>query len=69
MVLYFVSNTESAFYRSDTFERIINFATASYQRCKLDENRGHRRMIINDVPTVESALITLKNIVGTDHNA
>ncbi len=69
MVLYFVSNTESAFYRSDTFERIINFATASYQRCKLDENRGHRRMIINDVPTVESALITLKNIVETDHKA
>lgn len=69
MVLYFVSNTESAFYRSDTFERIINFATASYQRCKLDENRGHRRMIINDVPTVESALITLKNIVEADHKA
>lgn len=69
MVLYFVSNTESAFYRSDTFERIINFATASYQRCKLDENRGHRRMIINDVPTVESALITLKNIVEADRKA
>ena len=69
MVLYFVSNTESAFYRSDTFERIINFATASYQRCKLDENRGYRRMIINDVPTVESALITLKNIVEADRKA
>lgn len=64
MTLYFVRNTESAFYQSDTFERIISFATNSYQRCKLDESRGHRRMIINDVPTVESALITLKLIVG-----
>lgn len=62
MTLYFVRNTESAFYQSDTFERIINFATNSYQRCKLDENRGHRRMIINDVPTVEAALVTLMNI-------
>ena len=62
MTLYFVRNTESAFYQSDTFERIITFATNSYQRCKLDENRGHRRMIINDVPSVESALITLKRI-------
>lgn len=63
MTLYFVRNTESAFYQSDTFERIITFATNSYQRCKLDENRGHRRMIINDVPSVESALITLKRII------
>lgn len=62
MTLYFVRNTESAFYQSDTFEHIINFATNSYQRCKLDENRGHRRMIINDVPTVEAALVTLMNI-------
>ena len=62
MTLYFVRNTESAFYQSDTFERIITFATNSYQRCKLDENRRHRRMIINDVPSVESALITLKRI-------
>lgn len=62
MTLYFVRNPESAFYKSDTFERIINFATNSYQRCKLDENRGHRRMIINDVPTVEAALLTLRNI-------
>ena len=66
MVLYFVRNTESAFYQSDTFERIITFATSAYHRCKLDENRGHRRMIINDVPTVEAALITLKNIIETD---
>ena len=66
MSLYFVSNPDSAFYRSDTFERIITFATNSYQRCKLDENRGHRRMIVNDVPTVEAALLTLKRILGEE---
>lgn len=66
MTLYFVSNPDSAFYRSDTFERIITFATNSYHRCKLDENRGHRRMIINDVPSVETALITLKRMLGVE---
>ena len=66
MTLYFVSNPDSAFYRSDTFERIITFATGSYQRCKLDESRGHRRMIINDVPSVETALITLKRMLGVE---
>lgn len=63
MTLYFVSNPDSAYYQSDTFEQVINFATHSYHRCKLDEQRGHRRMIINDVPTVESALIVLHNIL------
>lgn len=66
MSLYFVSNPDSAFYRSDTFERIITFATNSYQRCKLDESRGHRRMIVNDVPTVEAALLTLRRILGDE---
>ena len=64
MTLYFVRNVDSPFYQSDTFERIITFATNSYRRCKLDENRGHRRMIVNDVPSVELALKTLKNMSG-----
>lgn len=64
MTLYFVQNTESAFYQSDIFGRIIQFATSSYQRCRLDETRGHRRMTVNDVPTVESALLTLRRILS-----
>ncbi len=63
MTLSFVSNINSPFYQSDTFGRIINFATSSYSRCKLDESRGHRRMIINDVPSVECALTTLRKIL------
>ncbi len=63
MTLSFVSNVNSPFYQSDTFGRIIQFATTSYSRCKLDESRGHRRMIVNDVPSVECALITLRRIL------
>lgn len=63
MILYFVSNPESAFYRSATFERIITYATQSYRRCKLDESPKHRRIIINDVPSVEMALVTLRTIL------
>ena len=64
MTLYFVQNPESAFYQSDTFGRLIAFATNSYQRCKLDENRGHRRMIINDVTTVQAALTVLNLLLA-----
>ncbi len=63
MTLSFVSNVNSPFYQSDTFGRIIQFATASYHRCKLDESRGHRRMIVNDVPSVECALTCLRKIL------
>lgn len=64
MTLYFVSNPDSAFYRSDTFGRIINFATNSYRRCKLDESAGKRRMTVNDVTSVEMALLAMKTILG-----
>ena len=64
MMLYFVSNPDSAFYRSNTFGRLIDYATTAYHRCRLDEPGGHRRMTIADVPTVECALATLKHILG-----
>lgn len=64
MTLYFVSNPDSAFYRSDTFGRIINFATNSYRCCKLDESAGKRRMTVNDVTSVEMALLAMKTILG-----
>ena len=67
MTLSFVSNPDSAFYRSDTFGRIIDYATHSYQRCRLDESKGHRRMIVNDVTTVESALLVLRRMLGEEN--
>ena len=63
MMLYFVSNPDSAFYRSATFDRIITYATNSYRRCRLDETNKYRRMVINDVPSVEMALVTLRTIL------
>lgn len=64
MTLYFVANPDSAFYQSKTFERIIQYATNSYKRCKLDEAGGKRRMTVNDVPSVEMALLALQTILG-----
>jgi len=66
MTLYFVSNPDSPFYRSDTFGRIISYATSSYKRCKLDERAGHRRMIVADVSTVEAALLSLRKMLGEE---
>ncbi|MGM9694619.1 MAG: transcription-repair coupling factor [Alloprevotella sp.] len=66
MTLYFVQNTESPFYRSAAFTRIIDFAAASPLRCKLDESKGRRRMTITQVPNAEAALVTMQRLVAGD---
>ena len=63
MTLFFVQNPDSPFYRSDTFGHIIDFASHSYRRCRLDEVNSRRRMVVNDVTTVESALIALRQML------
>ena len=63
MTLYFVQNTDSPFYRSAAFTRIIEFAAAFPLRCKLDESKGRRRMTITQVPNAVAALITMQRLV------
>ena len=62
MFLYFVSNPHSPFYESDTFGRIIDFATLNLRRCNLREQNGKRSLVITDVPTVGEAVNVLKTI-------
>ncbi len=64
MTLYFVSNTESIFYKSDTFGRIINYATTHFHNCELGEQNGKRRMIVRNIRSVEAALSVLQDMVG-----
>ena len=66
MTLYFVSNPDSAYYRSDTFGHLIDYATNHYHRCRIDESAGRRRMTVGDVPSVELALVTLRHMLGLD---
>lgn len=63
MTLHFVSHTESPFYRSTTFDRIIHYATTHFRRCELREDRGLRRMIITGVGRVEEAVRILCEIL------
>ena len=62
MFLYFVSILNSPYYQSDTFGRIIDFATGNVTRCNLREQNGKRSMAITDVPTVGEAVNVLAKI-------
>lgn len=65
MMLYFVSNTDSPFYRSESFGRIINYATTNFRRCKLDEQKGKRRMTVRDIKSVQQALNIMQQLTET----
>ena len=72
MIMQFVSNGDSPYYQSQTFTRVINYATspANIRRCLLKEvaTRGttatgsRRLMHVRDVPTVGEAVKVLRAI-------
>lgn len=68
MMLYFVSNTDSPFYKSETFGRIINYATTNFRRCKLDEQKGKRRMTVRDIKSVQQALNIMQQLTETSQH-
>lgn len=65
MTLYFVPNAESAFYKSQVFQRMIDFALhpAQMRRCELGEKKGKRFLRIKQVPSVEAAVKVLEHLV------
>jgi len=66
MTLYFVANAESPFYKSQVFQRVLDFALhpAQMRRCELGEKKGKRFLRIKQVPSVEAAVKVLDHIVS-----
>ena len=64
LTLHFVRNTASPFYRSQTFDAVIRYATGHYRTCRLDEQKGQRRMIITGITSVQAACSTLNEVLG-----
>ena len=62
MTMFFVSNTNSPFYQSEAFDRILQFVATNPRRCNFREVNGKRSMVISDIPTVEAAVKLLAHI-------
>lgn len=62
MQIQFVSNPESAYYKSQAFGRALNYISSHTRRCNLKEARGHRFMIVTGITSVGDALEVLKEI-------
>lgn len=59
MTLFFVSNAESAYYKSAAFDRVLTFIARYPRRCNLREKNGRRSMVVTNVKTVSEAVETL----------
>ena len=63
MTLFFVSNVDSPFYRSEAFDHILSFVAQNPRRCNFREVNGKRSMVIANIPTVASAVALLQQMV------
>ena len=64
MQMQFVSNPNSAYYRSATFGKALDFIAANARRCNLKEVNGKRSMVVSGVPTVSEAVKVLLKVKG-----
>ena len=62
MQMQFVSNPNSAYYRSATFGKALDFIAANARRCNLKEVNGKRSMVVSGVPTVGEAVKVLLKV-------
>ncbi len=66
MYLYFVDESNKAYYQSPMFGKIINFMQQNARRCNIRENNNRRSISIAMVTTVEAAVDILTTIQSMD---
>lgn len=62
MKMQFVSNNQSAFYRSDIFGNILNFVASHARRCELKEHKGKNILIVRSIDSVATAVDVLRRM-------
>lgn len=67
MTAYLVSNQESEYYQTDTFIKIIRYATSHPMRCKVKEANGKNVFYIESINNVAEALKVINEIMNIDN--
>jgi transcription-repair coupling factor (superfamily II helicase) len=62
MSLFLISNPESLYYQSESFDKLLAFVQKYPRRCNLREQNGKRSIMIKDIRTVEAAYALLEEI-------
>lgn len=64
MTLFLVVNTESPYYQSPVFGKLIDYMSKYTRRCDLREQKSKRSILVKDVTNVETAVSILQEIVA-----
>ena len=64
MQMRFVSKTDSPFYHSSAFSKVLRFVNKHLRRCKLNEAYGRNSLNIKNVPTVGEAVFLLREMIN-----
>ncbi len=64
LIGYFISNQESPYYKSETFERILSFAQNNPRRCLLKETSDKLSLTVKNIQSIENALRFVSDILG-----
>jgi transcription-repair coupling factor (superfamily II helicase) len=62
MSLNLISDTDSLYYMSSAFDRLLNYVQSNPRNCKLREVGHKRSLVIKNVDTVETAVALLQSI-------
>ncbi len=66
MFLFFVDESNKAYYQSPMFGRLLNYLQHNPQRVHIRERNGRRSFSIDRVPTVSAALAILGEVLSLD---
>ncbi|MDR0543454.1 MAG: transcription-repair coupling factor [Dysgonamonadaceae bacterium] len=64
MTVYLVNNTESPYYQSAAFDKLLEFAKNNYKICRLSEKNNRRLLSIQQIDTVWKAVNVMKDVSG-----
>ncbi len=62
MYIYFVDDSNKAYYQSPMFGKILNYLQSNPRRCRIREKNGRRSIAISSVSNVEDAVSILSSI-------
>ena len=65
MFIYFVDDSNKAYYQSPMFGRILRYLQENPKRCRIRETNGRRSFAIANVTTVETAVAILDHILAS----
>ncbi|MBP5507295.1 MAG: transcription-repair coupling factor [Prevotella sp.] len=66
MQMQFVNKSDSPFYLSTAFSKVLNYAMKYNRRCQLKETKVRRVMYVEHVPSVHEAVSILREIVNEE---